>query len=267
MKIIPTFWQALLLIILLVLILFFLFYIAEGIETALGLIVEKINKAVILSALSLLIIIILGTIFTKVPLRDIYYFKKVPVLSYVLLVFATVSSFLVVSQISTAFYLLFPMPDSVIEIFSEYFQNDIGLAFLMVVTPVLEELLFRGLILNGFLKRYKPGYAILFSALLFALFHLNPWQMISSFVFGLFLAWLFVKTRSLLFPILAHIISNSLVVIVIHFPGILPGYSFDTSEKAEFLPVWYIVFSFLLLVGMIYWFQILFKKSGNPDKP
>lgn len=83
-----------------------------------------------------------------------------------------------------------------------------ALLSIALVAPVFEELIFRGVILDGFLKRYKPGAAIFWSALIFGVMHMDPVQ--SSFVFfiGLLTGWLFWKTRSLFLCILLHVFNN-----------------------------------------------------------
>lgn len=48
---------------------------------------------------------------------------------------------------------------------------------LLIMAPVTEELIFRGLILGGLLRTRPPRIAILLSATLFSVMHLNPTQM------------------------------------------------------------------------------------------
>ena len=69
---------------------------------------------------------------------------------------------------------------------------------LVVVAPLTEELLVRGLILRGFLSHYSTRKAILASAIFFGVLHLNPWQFIGATVLGILFAWWFVQTRSML---------------------------------------------------------------------
>ena len=59
-----------------------------------------------------------------------------------------------------------------------------SIALLVVAAPLTEEALFRGVILRGFLGRYAVRRAILASALLFAVFHLNPWQFVGAATFS-----------------------------------------------------------------------------------
>ncbi|MBK6285444.1 MAG: CPBP family intramembrane metalloprotease [Draconibacterium sp.] len=86
----------------------------------------------------------------------------------------------------------FPAPAWFWEMFNKIFEGDFGWwgAFMKVavVAPIVEELIFRGLILQGFRRNYTAFTAVFMSALLFALFHLNPWQFPATFVWVCF--WL-----------------------------------------------------------------------------
>ncbi len=90
------------------------------------------------------------------------------------------------------------------------FNNHVaGFLMVAVAAPVLEETLFRGVILRALLKKYKPYKAILWSAVAFGIFHLNPWQFLYATVLGLFLGYMYWKTKSLFYPILIHFMLNS----------------------------------------------------------
>ncbi|WP_257668511.1 CPBP family intramembrane glutamic endopeptidase [Parapedobacter tibetensis] len=71
--------------------------------------------------------------------------------------------------------------------------------------PVFEELIFRGVILAGLLKRYSPTVAILLSSLLFGIGHIS---IVLPFVFGLFMGWLFFRTSNLIYCIIIHCFVN-----------------------------------------------------------
>lgn len=78
----------------------------------------------------------------------------------------------------------------------------------VVIPPLVEEMMFRGLILQN-LRRFGDGFAVLFSAMLFGLYHGNFIQMAFAFVCGLALGFAAVRTNSLLPCILIHFINNS----------------------------------------------------------
>ncbi len=103
----------------------------------------------------------------------------------------------------------FPPSAQQLEVFKDIMNaGALTFAVLCIVSPVLEEMLFRGIFLRSFLRQYAPQRAIVMSALLFALAHLNVYQALTAFVIGLLLAWLYVKTQSLLPSILAHAFYN-----------------------------------------------------------
>lgn len=76
--------------------------------------------------------------------------------------------------------------------------------FVGLIGPVIEEMLFRGIILRGFITHYTPPTAILLSAILFAAIHMNIYQIPVALLFGWFLGWVYFNTRSLLPCILGH---------------------------------------------------------------
>ncbi|MBC6607742.1 CPBP family intramembrane metalloprotease [Hymenobacter sp. BT188] len=95
-----------------------------------------------------------------------------------------------------------------------------GLSFFVICVsaPILEELLFRGLLLPGLLKNYSPRKAILQSSLLFGIIHLNPAQVVSAFLLGLFLGWLYYRTQSLAACIVVHFLNNAMAWIAMQNP-------------------------------------------------
>lgn len=109
----------------------------------------------------------------------------------------------------------------------------------VVIAPVTEELVFRGLILRGLLGRWRPAAAILFSAGLFALVHFNPVQAPVALLLGLLTGWLYVRTRSLGLCILAHALNNAASYLT-WFPFEVTGFNAVTeAEGPVFHPWWF----------------------------
>lgn len=95
----------------------------------------------------------------------------------------------------------------------------LGIICISVLGPVLEEMLFRGAITKVLLQKYSPVKAIVFSALIFGIFHINPAQVVGAVLSGLLFAWLYYKTGSLIPGILIHILNNGLSVFFsLHYP-------------------------------------------------
>lgn len=89
-------------------------------------------------------------------------------------------------------------------------DDKVGLLVLTTLfAPLLEEILFRGIIQKGMMNNgVRPLTAIVLSAFFFGLFHLNPWQFVGAFLLGLVLGLVYYKTDSLLMPILLHAFNN-----------------------------------------------------------
>lgn len=160
---------------------------------------------------------------------------------------------------------LIPMNDWARKMF-EGFRPDgfLKIAMIVAAAPMLEELLFRGIILEGFLKRYSPWKAILLSSFLFGLIHLNPWQFVVAFGLGNMLGWLYWKTGSLLPCIFLHYVNNTLATIS-NF--MTPEVSADQSWITD--PMLYaVIFSLsLLILGITIFFCARILKTSEVNLP
>lgn len=105
---------------------------------------------------------------------------------------------------------LFPMSDSLKKSLMDFGSQTGIFAFLLLViaAPILEELLFRGIILDGLLKTYSPVISILVSSLLFGIAHILPGSIINGFIIGIFSGWVYFRTRSVLPSIIIHASAN-----------------------------------------------------------
>ena len=84
----------------------------------------------------------------------------------------------------------------------------------VILAPVFEEILCRGLIL-GTLKKVMPKwYAIVISASIFGIIHGNPIQFIYATAVGILLGWLYTKYESILVPMLCHLAFNLISTLV-----------------------------------------------------
>lgn len=99
----------------------------------------------------------------------------------------------------------------------------LGLAGLIAIAAVLpglvEEALFRGVILTGLRRHCSGAAAVLVSALLFAALHLDPWRFLPQLALGVLLGWLALRTGSCWPAALAHAVHNAGVLVLARLAG------------------------------------------------
>jgi membrane protease YdiL (CAAX protease family) len=84
------------------------------------------------------------------------------------------------------------------------------LLFLAVVlAPIAEEILFRGILLRGLQRRFGASAAVFLTSVLFALIHMHLPALAPIFVLSIGLCLACLYTRSLLIPILMHALFNA----------------------------------------------------------
>ena len=134
---------------------------------------------------------------------------------------------------------------------------------LVVVAPLTEELLVRGLILRGFLSHYSARKAILASAIFFGVIHLNPWQFIGATALGILFAWWFIETGSMLPCLFGHALANALPLTAsVLLPFEIPGYTSD-FRTIQFQPLWLDLMGLALAVIGIWLLIHQFRKSSD----
>ena len=153
------------------------------------------------------------------------------------------------------------------------FSGDLppGSSSLLISIPsAFEEAAFRGIVLTVFLNKYSEQKSIVFSSLGFGLMHvLNLangadfiWvmgQIVWAFIIGLFYGYAFVKTRSLLPPMIVHYLGNV-------FIGSLTGYM-QASASIETQVIYGVTLSLGIVPAtlMILWTKFFTSKWLTAD--
>ena len=111
--------------------------------------------------------------------------------------------------------------------YSESYQNTTELLYMpslpvqilciVILAPIVEEYIFRGLIFVRIKQGIPAKFAIVFSALLFGFFHGNLVQFLYGFACGLLLAWLYEAYGTLKAPVIAHMVMNLASVLMTEF--------------------------------------------------
>ena len=130
----------------------------------------------------------------------------------------------------------------------QFFSGIAGALNACIFGPIMEEICFRGLVLDGLLKtRCRPWLAILISALLFALLHGLGANFVTAMLFGILVGWLYWRTSSIIPGIIIHITNNSLTAI-------------DISNQTNTFYLIILIVGIVLLAYGVWWF---WKKPIN----
>lgn len=157
-----------------------------------------------------------------------------------------------------------PVPDSFRQLFEKIASGESASAVITITAaaPVMEEWLCRGIMERGLLVHGTPAKAILWSAFFFALIHMNPWQAVPAFIFGLLLGWIYWRTHSIWACMFIHFVNNGTVYgcLLLH-----PHLGADAQLKdlfpPDFYPVLYGMSVLLTAAGMLF----LHRKLGTGD--
>lgn len=106
-----------------------------------------------------------------------------------------------------------------VDVSSEYVEGDwlepdlfIFLLF-VVFAPLLEEIIFRGVIQKSLTRVLSPAKGIFLTSLLFALVHLNIQQFFTALILGVFIGWIYYRTGDMILAIGIHALNNLVAVL------------------------------------------------------
>lgn len=124
----------------------------------------------------------------------------------------------------------------------------------VILAPVTEEFIFRGIVLNAF-KKYGTWFAIIASSILWAAVHGNLEQSIPVFFIGIFLGILALKSGSVLPTMVIHIINNALSCALGLLSTAFPSYSFKIEKGSD-----------IVLIAIAIVLLIIFRKEFKVSK-
>lgn len=156
------------------------------------------------------------------------------------------------------------LPNFVEQEFDMILKDRWGYLTIGLLAPLAEEIVFRGAALRSLLaSRLSPLAAIVISALLFAVAHLNPAQMPHAFLVGLLLGWMYWRTGSILPGMAYHWANNSAAYVLYAFypnPDIKLIDIFKGSEQHVYMALG---FSLLILLPALYQLHLRMRHADE----
>lgn len=143
--------------------------------------------------------------------------------------------------------------------------------FIMAVLPAcIEELVYRGITYGGYRKSGTKFMAVMLSAIMFGLMHMNLNQAMYAFVIGILLALLFEATNSIFTTMLFHFLYNAqsccMMFVVEAF---MPGYYSDAANMTMVREELLMVISVYLIMAAVFTplaFCMLYKIAKNENR-
>jgi hypothetical protein len=150
-------------------------------------------------------------------------------------------------------YLAEPLVDWMPEGMLELLNRQMGLGGWMMLTsivlaPVLEEILFRGIVQDSLTEKLGPLRGILIGACVFGIVHIIPQQVINAFFVGIVLGFIYYRSGSLVPVILIHMINNA----ISYFSWVLSGERIvSTRQMIGNDTIYYIVYALACAVFVV----------------
>ena len=142
----------------------------------------------------------------------------------------------------------------------------IGIMIPVIIGPILEELIFRKLMIDR-IRGYGEKTAIIFSAVCFGLFHGNLTQFLYAGCAGLFLAYVYCKTGKVLHTMIMHILMNACSSVILLMIPVLENLHSDGAVISIIgLGIMVIVLGLMGISGFILLFRWIKGKKFQFDE-
>ena len=130
---------------------------------------------------------------------------------------------------------------------------------IVIISPIMEEIIFRGRLYNLLGHTASPFMAAFLSSFVFAAIHMQPIIIIDGFLSGMLFSYMYLLKRSIILPILLHICNNMIAygLQILSYAG-KPLMEYIGSEH-YYLPL-YITSSALVLVFVAFMAKRFYKE-------
>ena len=254
-----------------------IFLVSRGAGQGIGIAMDQllVQHMILVSALSSFFLLIAygaGYKYTGTKLKQLYGFHRISVSKLAVSLLSGFSVYGIVSVLLGLLAWFLPGTTGAFEQHSEQINFMFtgflpSLILVGVLMPVLEELFFRGVIINLLKKHFGTVSCIFLSAIFFGLAHLNPLEInfiqpIYAFALGILFAVLRHRFNSVFAPALAHIAFNSFSVFLYFFIEPLEQ---SHPELFNMIPVAMLIVSLVVLPLCMVAVYFLGKKKPSRE--
>jgi len=143
----------------------------------------------------------------------------------------------------------------------------VNLFMIAIIPAVGEELVFRGLIQRHMTDLFRNGHvAVIVASVIFSLAHFQFYSFLPRFFLGMILGYAFYYGRSLWYPMIAHLVNNTLGVVFYYFyMKEAAGESLEDIGTMELMPVTALIS--LVAVGVLMYLWISYVRVSRTAPP
>lgn len=141
------------------------------------------------------------------------------------------------------------------------------IVFIVAVVPaVCEEIFFRGFVQSSFEYKFKPFIAGLVTAIVFGLYHFNPYGLLGLIALGVYFSYATYKSNSIFVPAVLHFVNNFFAVFAFFIFG---SEDFMKSDSIDPEGIEIYITSFIILLTFfslfIFWVNKNYHKLSLKD--
>ena len=159
------------------------------------------------------------------------------------------------------------------KIYLAFFQDKsmlgliVNLLVMALVAALSEELFFRGLLQQMFIKnRLNPHLAIIITAILFSAFHLQFFGFLPRLFLGIVLGYLYYITQNLWVPIAAHFFNNAFAVVSVHlFSDEISASPGPPEGPNQSIGVAFVLLSVAMVAGQLWFLQRFVNRTRHSN--
>lgn len=162
------------------------------------------------------------------------------------------------------------MPEGTEKMFEEIMGRPEGYLVIGILAPITEEMVFRGAILRSLLKAFSPQMhwlAIVVSALIFGVVHMNLPQACHAFAIGLLLGWLYYRTNSIVPGMVFHWVNNTVAYVMFNLlPQAGDGKLIDLFHGNHRMMMYALCFSLCIMLPSLFQLALRLRKGRAERK-
>jgi len=248
----------------------FIFIIAQivlGIIVSLGYgekIINNVYLTIFVTEIFLILIpSVIFTLINKLDIREVFRLRRLRLKPALIIILMSLPAYIVASMFNSIvlFFLQFigKIPANIIPTPTTIQELLIGILIVGVLPGLCEEVLNRGIMLNAYENRGTMK-AVIITGLFFGIFHFDITNFFGPAVLGALLGYYAIRTNSILAPMLAHFLNNTIAEILSYVYRNEPVTEFIQVNGAELFAV---ILAGLIGIFVIYWLLRLFTKKTS----